>query len=106
MIYLSRFIPFCSYFLKGQDKKRHCKVNAFKGIKIGVGILIFRVALTMLKKMKTKPLPRIIAGCAFAIMLAVNFLSLRFSSITLMLIAGSVSLGIFLFRQQKGGARV
>ena len=80
--------------------------NAFKGIKIGVGLLILRVALTMLKKMQKKPLPRIIAGCAFAVMLAVNFLSLKISSITLMLSAAAVSLGVFLTKGepgQKGG---
>ena len=80
--------------------------NAFRGIKIGVGLLILRVALTMLKKMQKKPLPRIIAGCAFAVMLAVNFLSLKISSITLMLSAAAVSLGVFLTKgepEQKGG---
>jgi len=79
--------------------------NAFRGIKIGVGLLIFRVALNMLKKMKPKPMPRIIAGCAFAVMLTVNFLSLKFSSITLMLIAGTVSLAIFLAKDRKGGGK-
>ena len=78
--------------------------NAFKGIKIGVGLLILSVALNMLKKMKPKPMPRIIAGCAFAVMLAVNFLSLKFSSIALLLLAGAVSLGAFLIKGQKGGA--
>ena len=78
--------------------------NAFRGIKIGVGLLILRVAVNMLKKMKPLPMPRIIAGCAFAVMLTVNFLGLRFSSITLMLIAGSVSLLIFLLKTKKGGA--
>ena len=77
--------------------------NAFKGIKIGVGLLILNVAITMVKKMKKKPLPRIIAGCAFAAMLVINFLSLKISSITLLLLAGAISLGIFLFHQ-KGGA--
>ena len=77
--------------------------NAFRGIKIGVGILIFRVALTMLKKMKPAPLPRTIAFCAFAAMLTINFLALRISSITLMLIAGFVSLSIFLGKRKKGG---
>ena len=78
--------------------------SAFKGIKIGVGILIFRVALTMLKKMKPAPLPRIIAGVACAVMLLVNFLSLRFSSITLLVLAGIVSLMLFYLRDKKGGA--
>jgi chromate transporter len=80
--------------------------NAFRGIKIGVGVLILNVALTMLKKMPKKPFPRIIAGCAFAAMLVINFCSLRISSITLMLLAGGVSLGIFIAKgapEQKGG---
>lgn len=79
--------------------------NAFRGIKIGVGLLIFRVALTMLKKMQPKLMPRIIAGCAFAVMLLVNFLSLRISSVVLMLIAGAVGLLVYL-AQKKGGAAV
>ena len=78
--------------------------NAFRGIKIGVGLLILRVAVNMLKKMKPMPLPRIIAGCAFAVMLTVNFLALKFSSISLMLLVGSVSLLIFLIKGKKGGA--
>ena len=77
--------------------------NAFKGIKIGVGLLILNVAITMVKKMKPEPLPRIIVGCAFAAMLTINFLSLKISSITLLLLAGAVSLGIFLCHQ-KGGS--
>jgi len=79
--------------------------NAFKGIKIGVGLLIFNVALTMLKNMAPRPLPRIIAGCAFAVMLTVNFLSLKLSSITLLLISGAVGLAVFLVKERKGGGR-
>ena len=77
--------------------------NAFKGIKIGVGLLIFNVALTMLKKMKPKPMPRVIAGCACAVMLAVNFLSLNFSTIALLCVAGTVRLCVFLAKNRKGG---
>lgn len=76
--------------------------NAFRGIKIGVGLLIFRVGLTMVKKMKPKPLPRIIAGCAFCAMLVINFFALKVSTIALLLLAGAVSLGIFL---GKGGKK-
>ena len=78
--------------------------NAFKGIKIGVGLLILRVAVNMVRKMKPMPLPWIIAGSVFAVMLTVNFLSLKFSSITLMVLAGSVSLLLFLVKGKKGGA--
>ena len=78
--------------------------NAFKGIKIGVGLLIFNVALTMLKKIKPKPMPRVIAGCACTVMLAVNFLSLNFSTIALLILAGAVGLGLFLASNRKGGS--
>lgn len=74
--------------------------SAFRGIKIGVGLLILRVGINMHRKMQKKPFPRAVALCAFAIMLAVNFLSLRFSSIVLMLTAGTVSLAVSL---RKGG---
>jgi chromate transporter len=79
--------------------------NAFKGIKIGVGLLILRVAMTMLKQIRPKPMPRVIAGCAFAVMLAVNFLSLKFSSISLLILAGAAGLGAFLVMERKGGAK-
>ena len=75
--------------------------NAFKGIKIGVGLLIFSVGLTMIKKMPPKLSPRLIAGCACAAMLVIDFLSLNVSSIALMLIAGTLSL--IVFTAEKGG---
>ena len=80
--------------------------NAFKGIKIGVGLLILSVAVTMLQKMPKKPFPRIIAGCACGAMLTVNFLSLKISSIVVMLLAGCISLGWFLRHgREKGGGQ-
>lgn len=79
--------------------------NAFRGIQIGVGILIFRVALTMLQKMQKKPFPRIVAGCAFAVMLLVNLLSLRLSTIVLLLLAGAVSIIVFTCKRKAGEAK-
>ena len=82
--------------------------RAFKGIKIGVGVLILDAALTMIKKMQKKPLPRGIMLCAFAAMLAVNVCSLSFSSVSLMLLAGVFSLALFVIKgapAQKGGER-
>ena len=80
--------------------------NAFRGIKIGVGLLILRVAVNMVKKMKKKPLACWIAGGAFVAMLAVNVFSLPCSAITLMLVSAGISLGAFLWQKQKqkGGA--
>ena len=76
--------------------------SAFKGIKLAVGLLILNAGLNMLQKMKKTPLSLgiLIAGCA--IMTAVNLLSLRFSSITLMVLAGLVCLCLFAL-EQKGG---
>lgn len=81
--------------------------QAFAGIRIGVGVLIIDVGLTMVKKMQKKPQPRIIMGCCFSAMLLINLFSLNFSSITLMLIAGAVSLSLFIAKgasDMKGGA--
>ena len=81
--------------------------NAFHGIKIAVGILIFDAAITMIKKMKKKLLPRLIMGCSFLIMMLINIFSWNFSSINLMLAAGAISLVIFAVQNamvKKGGA--
>ena len=81
--------------------------NAFQGIKIAVGILIFDAAITMIKKMKKKILPRIIVSVAFLVMMLVNIFSWNFSSISLMLAAGGLSLMIFTVQKilkEKGGA--
>ena len=82
--------------------------NAFKGIKVAVGLLIFHAAITMLKKMKKKLMPRIIMLCSCGVMLCVNVFAWNFSSISLMVIAGVVSLVIYVVcgtPKQKGGAK-
>lgn len=81
--------------------------NAFQGIKIAVGILILDAAITMIKKMHKKPVPRVIMLCSFAAMLLIDLFSWNFSSVSLMLVAAVVSLAIFLIQgapPQKGGA--
>lgn len=82
--------------------------NAFKGIKIAVGILILNAAVTMIKKMPKKKMPKIIMVCSCIAMLAINLFALNFSSISLMLIAAVVSLTLFIANgapEQKGGAK-
>ena len=82
--------------------------NAFRGIKIAVGILILDAAITMIRKMHKKKLPRTIMICACIAMLCINVFAWNFSSISLMLIAAVVSLGIFVIQgapKQKGGAK-
>lgn len=76
--------------------------NAFRGIKLAVGLLILDAAIGMIRKMPKKPLPLAIMAGSFLAMLLVNVFALGFSSISLMLLAGIVSLGVFL---AKGGER-
>lgn len=81
--------------------------NAFKGIKVGVGILIFDVGITMIKKMNKKKLQVIIMICACIVMLCINIFAWNFSSISLMLLAAAISLASFFVKaepKQKGGA--
>ena len=78
--------------------------SAFKGIRVGVGLLILDAGLTMLRKMPKKRQPRIIMGCAFLAMLVINLLSLRISSIVLMLFAAAVSLALYA-AGTRGGAK-
>ena len=82
--------------------------NAFQGIKIAVGILILDAAITMIKKMHKKKLPRIIMICSCVVMPAINLFAWNFSSISLMLVAAVVSLLIFVLQgapEQKGGGK-
>lgn len=72
--------------------------NAFRGIKIAVGFLILDAAITMIKKMPKKILPKTFMICSFVTMLIINIFSLDFSSIVLMLIAGVISLVIFMVK--------
>ena len=81
--------------------------NAFKGIKIAVGLLILDAAMTMLKKMHKKKLPRAIMICSCIAMLCINIFAFDFSSISVMIIAAVVSLTIFVINgapDQKGSA--
>lgn len=82
--------------------------NAFKGIKIAVGLLILDAGFTMKKKMHNKRKAKMFMAAAFCIMLCVNVFALNFSSISLMLCAAFVSLAMFIWKEQKmkkGGAK-
>ena len=76
--------------------------NAFRGIKIAVGLLIADAALTMISKMPKKPLPLAIMTASFLLMLMINVFAWNFSSISLMILAAAVSVTVFL---TKGSAK-
>ena len=76
--------------------------NAFRGIKVAVGLLILNAGMNMQKKVKKTPQSRAILAAAFLITLMSALLCLNFSSLSLMLTAGLVSLALS-FR--KGGGK-
>ena len=74
--------------------------NAFRGIRIAVGILIVDAACRMIKKTPKKPTPICILLCAFAAMLLIDLFSLHVSTIVLMLAAAAVGLIVCLVKRQ------
>ena len=79
--------------------------NAFKGIKIGVGVLIVDAGVTMLMKMKKNWLTCTILVCSVVVMLLVDIFSLNFSSISLMLIAAVIGFVSYLTGRKAGGLK-
>ena len=75
--------------------------NAFRGIKLAVGLLIINAALNMLQKMKKTPFSLGIFLSTCALMVLATLLSRSFSSVWLLVTAGTVSL--LYAAVQKGG---
>ena len=73
--------------------------NAFRGIRVAVGILITDVAIRMFRKMPKEPLRIVIMAAAAAAVLLINIFSWKISTIVLLLAAAAVSLAAFLIRR-------
>ena len=69
--------------------------NAFRGIKIAVGLLILDAGLNMAKKARKTTMTRVFVVSACVAMLAIQFFAWNISAISLMLMAAVVSLVIF-----------
>lgn len=68
--------------------------SAFQGIRIAVGFLILDAGLRLGRKMKKKKASFAVMLGSGAVMLLINLFSLRISSVTLILLAGTA--GLFL----------
>ena len=77
--------------------------NAFKGIRVAVGILIVDVAVRMIRKMPKDKLRIIILAFSCVIMLLSNIFSWKISTIILLLAAALISLTVFLLRSSPSG---
>ncbi|MCR5118132.1 MAG: chromate transporter [Lachnospiraceae bacterium] len=81
--------------------------NAFRGIKIAVGILIVDAAVKMLIKMKKKPMPIIMVVCSAVAMILISILSVNISSMVLMLVSAFIGIVVFIIgsHAKKGEKR-
>ena len=79
--------------------------NAFRGIKIAVGLLILEAGINMAKKAKKTKQTKIIIPTACVIMLLAHVLAWNISSISLMITAGVVSLAVFAIGEKGGRAK-
>ena len=70
--------------------------NAFRGIKIAVGILIVDAAVKMLIKMKKKPMPMIMVVCSAVAMILISIFSVNISSMVLMIVSAFIGIVAFI----------
>lgn len=80
--------------------------NAFKGIQVGVGIIILRAGYNLYKKLKKTAFSITVSVCAALVMLAIDFLGWNFSTIYLLLIAGVLGIMFFYIRKLVKGKKV
>jgi len=76
--------------------------NAFKGIKIAVGILIVDAAIKMFKKMKKASMQIAMLGFAVVSMVLINVFALNISSMVLMLVAALTGIIVFVVKNSTG----
>jgi len=70
--------------------------NAFRGVKIAVGILIVDAAVKMLIKMEKKLMPIVMVACSAVAMILISVFSISISSMVLMLAAAVTGIIVFI----------
>lgn len=79
--------------------------NAFRGIQIAVGLLIFNAAIRMVKLMEKSTFSWTVFACAFVAMVLIDLFALNFSSIAMLLIAAVVGILFYLLGNLRKGGR-
>ncbi len=75
--------------------------NAFKGIKVGVSLLIISAGIKLFIKAEKKPIPLIIIFTTIVAMILIDVFAINFSSIFLILIGAVVGLIVYCINQYK-----
>ena len=81
--------------------KKTVIANAFKGIKVGVSLLIISAGIKLFLKAEKKPLPLIIIFTTIVVMILIDVFSINFSSIFLILIGAVVGLVVYCINQYR-----
>ena len=76
--------------------------NAFRGIKVGVSVIIINAGVKLLKDVPKNGLPRLILLGAFAAMMLINWLAVDFSTLWLLVAAGVLGLCAYLVKGGEG----
>lgn len=76
--------------------------NIFRGIRIAVPVLILDAGFKMVRKMKKKRFPCLVALLSMAVMFMALVFSWNFSSLSMMVIAGAVSVCAYALSLLKG----
>lgn len=79
--------------------------SAFRGIRLAVPLLILNAGFTMVRKMKKKLFPCLTALTCMIVMFLILLFSWNFSSVSVMLAAGCVSVCVFLALERRGKAK-
>lgn len=74
---------------------------AFKGIQVCVVYLIFNAGFKMLKKMKKKPLPIVLASLTIVCMVCFSLFAVKFSTILYILIGAVVGISAYLIKEAR-----
>lgn len=77
--------------------------NAFKGIRVAVGILILDVGIRMIRKMPKDALRIVILAAACGMTLLISIFSWKISTIVMLLAAALISLAVFWARRPSSG---
>ncbi len=76
--------------------------SAFRGIRVAVGLLILDVGIRMAKKMPKEPIRMILLIAALVLMILINLLDWKISTIVLLLCAAAISVAVFLVQERRG----
>lgn len=83
--------------------------RAFRGIRVAVAVLIIQAAVKMIKKILAKapdkPVRVVFIAVCFTLVLTLNLLGIRFSTIYLLLIAGVAGFCLYGLPGQRKGAK-